>query len=166
MKFTIILLAAALFVIAVFLPMLSYAQAAEPIVAPSSILFDVWTIVQPLIVLVGSIVGPAFATWISLRIVSVLKLTDEKRKLEIEAQLRDALHQSAANALKFALAKARITAIAPGLLTASMVADAAAYVAEKNPDAISRLNVNGDALRDIILSKAPDILGAGVKVQP
>jgi Mn2+/Fe2+ NRAMP family transporter len=150
-----------------FLVVLSPAQAAdEPIVSPSSIWFDVWQIVQPIVVLLVTTVGPVLVAAISARVLSVLKVTDENKKLAIDQQLRDALHQSATNALKYALAKARITAPVTGLVTASMIADAATYVEEKNPEALAKLNVGGNALRDIIMSKVPDILGPNAKVSP
>ncbi|CLP96021.1 Uncharacterised protein [Mycobacterium tuberculosis] len=38
------------------------------------------------------------------------------------------------------------------------------YVEEKNPDALAKLGVQPDALRDIILSKVPDLLGVGARV--
>lgn len=144
-------------IIAVLIAFVAYpalAQNAAPVIAPSSIWFDVWNIVQPLVVLLVSTVGPVLATWIAARLIALLKVNDEKQKLEIEAKLRDALHQSAANALKFAFAKSGVSAVA---ITGAVMGEAIRYVEEKNPDALVKLGVHQDALRDIILSKVPDL---------
>ena len=58
-------------------------------------------------------------TWISARLISLLKVADEKQKLEIESKLRQALHDSAANALKFALARAGVSGGAIAHVTAA-----------------------------------------------
>ena len=94
-------LLAILFVLAITLQP-AHAQEAAPVIATSSIWFDLWAIIQPLVVLLGSIVGPVLITWISARLISLLKVADEKQQLDIQAKLRQALHDSAANALKFA----------------------------------------------------------------
>lgn len=131
------------------------AQDTGPIIARSSILYDVWSIVQPLVVLLVSTVGPVLVTWLAARLLALMKISDEKQRLEIEAKLRDALHQSAANALKFAMAK---TGVPAGAIGGAVMAEAMRYVEEKNPEALSKLDVHPDALRDIILSKVPDIV--------
>lgn len=137
----------------------AWAQDAEPVIAPSSWLYEVWTIVQPVIVLLVSTVGPVLVTWISARLIALLKVTDEKQRVEIETQLRTALHQSAVNALKFAAARMGI----PVTLTSAsgqLVTMAADYVRQKNPEALSKLGVDHKALEEIILSKIPDLVRA------
>lgn len=163
----IILVTAALFaIITCGLLLVAPASAAETVIAPSSVWFDIWQILQPIIVLLVSTVGPIFVAWISARLIAVLKVTDEKKQLEIEAQLRDALHASALNALKYAVAKSGIgTALMPAAITETMIANAANYVQDKNPDALAKLGVRTDALRDIIISKVPDVLGAAPKMR-
>ncbi len=138
----------------VFAP--AWAQDAGPVIAPSSIWYEVWTIVQPVIVLLVSTVGPVLVTWIAARLIALLKVTDEKQRVEIEAQLRAALHQSALNALKFAAARAGIP-VALGT-SGQLVTMAADYVREKNPEALSKLGVDHKALEEIILSKIPDLV--------
>lgn len=133
----------------------AFAQDAAPVIAPSSIWFDLWSIVQPVVVLLVSTVGPVLVTWISARIISFLKVSDQAKQAEIEAHLRDALHQSAMNALKYAMAK---TNIAPSMIGATVISEAVKYVEDKNPEALAKLNVHGDALRDIIMSKVPDLM--------
>ncbi|MDZ7926127.1 MAG: hypothetical protein U5L46_02970 [Agrobacterium sp.] len=140
----------------------AFAQDAVPVIAPSSIWYEAWTIVQPVIVLLVSTVGPVLVTWISARVISLLKITDEKQRIEIESKLRDALHQSAANAVRFALAKAGVIHVG-GQVSGAIIADAARYVIEKNPDAIAKLGVNTKALNEIIMSKLPDMI-QGVSV--
>ncbi|QXZ71852.1 hypothetical protein [Agrobacterium sp. S7/73] len=141
----------------------AFAQEAGAIIAPSSIWYEVWTIVQPVAVLLVSTVGPVLVAWISARLISLLKITDEKQRVDIESKLRDALHQSAANAVRFALAKAGVIHVG-GRVSDSILADAAKYVIEKNPEAIEKLGVNAKALNEIIMSKLPEMIqGVGVR---
>lgn len=149
-------IAALAVVVAVFIgSSMAFAQDGAPAVAPSSIWFDLWQILQPLVVLFFSIVGPVLVTWIGARLIGLLKITDQAKKLEVEVLLRDALHASAANAISYAVAKA---GLAPGAgLTRQIIEDAATYVAQKNPETLAKLNVSENALRDIILSKVPGI---------
>lgn len=135
-----------------------FAQDATPVVAPSSIWFDLWQILQPLVVMFGSIVGPVLITWIGARVIALLKITDEAKRLEIETQLRNAIHASATNAIRFAFAKA---GLAPGaVITPQLIETATTYVVEKNPDALAKLGVTEDMLREIITSKVPDLVKA------
>lgn len=137
----------------------AWAQDAEPVIAPSSALYEVWTIVQPIAVLFVSTVGPVLVTWISARLIALLKVTDEKQRTEIEAKLRDALHQSAMNAIRYAFTKAGMPHIA-GHVSESTLNDAIVYVTEKNPEALQKLGVDRSALKDILLSKIPEVLQA------
>ncbi len=141
----------------VFAP--AWAQDAGPVIAPSSIWYEAWTIVQPVVVLLVSTVGPVLVTWIAARLIALLKVTDEKQRVEIEAKLRDALHQSALNAMKYAFAKAGLPTIG-GVINPGLVAEAVTYVTEKNPDALKKLGVDNRALEDIILSKIPEVVQA------
>ncbi|NTF32290.1 hypothetical protein [Rhizobium skierniewicense] len=133
-----------------------WAQEPGPVIAPSSVWYDVWTIVQPIVVLLVSTVGPALVGWISFRIASLLKITDEKQRIEIESQLNIALHHSAWNAVKYALTKGGIPTPG-GIVSPTVIADAMTYVTEKNPDALKKLGVDQQALKDIIMSKIPDV---------
>jgi Mn2+/Fe2+ NRAMP family transporter len=140
------------------------AQEAERVIAPSSVWFDIWSIIQPLVVLLASTVGPVLVTWIAARLISLLKIADEKQKLEIEAKLRQALHDSATNALKFAMARSGISGgvignLAGATVTSAVLHEATKYVERKNPDALQKLGVTPDALQDILMSKVPDLLG-------
>lgn len=137
----------------------AWAQDAGPVIAPSSVWYEVWTIVQPIVVLLVSTVGPVLVTWIAARLIALLKVTDEKQRVEIEAKLREALHQSAANAIRFALSKVGLPNVG-GAINDAVLADAANYVVEKNPEALQKLGVDNKALREIILSKTPEILQA------
>ncbi|NTE87181.1 hypothetical protein [Agrobacterium rubi] len=136
-----------------------WAQDAAPVIAPSSIWYDLWTIVQPVVVLIVSTVGPVLGGWISFRIIGLLKVTDEKQRVEIETKLNAALHQSALNAMKYAFTKAGLPQLG-GLVDPSLMAEAVAYVTEKNPDALNKLGVDRKALEEIILSKIPEVVQA------
>lgn len=133
------------------------AQDAGPVIAPSSVWYEVWTIVQPVVVLLVSTVGPVLVTWIAARLIALLKVTDEKQRVEIEAKLREALHQSAANAIRFALSKAGLPNVG-GVINDTILAEARKYVVEKNPEALEKLGVDGKGLEEIILSKLPELI--------
>ncbi len=135
----------------------AWAQDAGPVIAPSSWLYEVWTIVQPIVVLLVSTVGPVLVTWIAARLITLLKVTDEKQRVEIETKLRDALHQSAANAIRFALSKAGLPNVG-GVINDTILAEASKYVIEKNPEALQKLGVDAKGLEEIILSKLPDLI--------
>lgn len=135
----------------------AWAQDAGPVIAPSSIWYEVWTVVQPVVVLLVSTVGPVLVTWIAARLIALLKVTDEKQRVEIEAKLRDALHQSAANAIRFALAKAGVVHVG-GRVSDALISEAAKYVIEKNPEALQKLGVDAKGLDEIILSKLPELI--------
>lgn len=132
----------------------AFSQEAAAVIAPSSVWFDLWSIVQPVVVLLVSTVGPVLVTWISARLISLLKVSDDAKRAEVEARLRDALHQSAMNALKYALAKSGAT---PSLIGSTLISEAVRYVEDKNPEALDKLNVSSDGLREIIMSKVPDL---------
>lgn len=139
----------------------AWAQDAGPVIAPSSVWYEVWTIVQPIVVLLVSTVGPVLVTWIAASLIALLKVTDEKQRVEIEAKLREALHQSAANAIRFALSKAGVphgVIRIGGAINDAVLAEAAKYVAEKNPEALQKLGVDTKGLEEIILSKLPDLI--------
>lgn len=137
----------------------AFAQDAAPVIAPSSIWYEVWTIVQPVVVLLVSTVGPVLVTWIAARLITLLKVTDEKQRVEIEAKLREALHQSALNAVKYALVKSGLS-VNPTQIPGQLVTIATEYVREKNPEAVQRLGVDSKALEEIIMSKVPELVKA------
>lgn len=155
------LIAAALAVICLvaFLFSPAWAQDAAPVIAPSSIWYEVWTIVQPVVVLLISIVGPALVTWLSVRLGALLKISDEKQRVEIEAGLRKALHEAALNALKYAAVKSGFP-LSIGGVGGQVLDIAADYVREKNPDALAKLGVDNKTLKDIIMSKVPEVAKA------
>jgi hypothetical protein len=146
----IILIAALVFIVALIYGTLAFAQDA-PVIAPSSALYDIWTIVQPIVVLVVSTVGPVLAAWISARLIALLKVKDDAAKLEIEQKLREALHQSAENAVAYA--EAQLSKGAVSFAREAVINAALDYVKEKNPDTLAKLKVSEPALADIIIAK-------------
>jgi len=148
----IVLAALAIVCLTAFVFAPAWEQDAQPVIAPSSPLYDVWNIVQPVVVLFVSTVGPVLVTWISARLIALLKVTDEKQRADIEAKLRQALHQSAANAMSYAAHKIGVSLFRIPV-SEDLLRQAAAYVTEKNPEALEKLGVSQQALRDILLSK-------------
>lgn len=136
-----------------------WAQDADQVIAPSSALYDVWTIVQPIAVLFVSTVGPVLVTWISARFIAWLKVADENQRIDIEAKLRYALHQSAMNAIRYAFTKAGMPQIA-GQMSDTVLNEAMTYVTDKNPEALQKLGVDQKALKEILLSKIPEVVQA------
>ncbi|MEJ8308622.1 hypothetical protein [Agrobacterium larrymoorei] len=152
-----ILVGLAVVCLAAFIFAPAFAQDAQPVIAPSSWLYDVWTIVQPIVVLLVSTVGPVLVGWISARLIALLKVSDEKQRVEIEAKMREALHQSALNAIRFAFTKEGMPSVA-GRMTDTVLNEAVAYVTDKNPEALAKLGVDQKALKEILLSKIPEVM--------
>ena len=142
----------------IVMPVAALAQeAAQPpsVIDPSSSLYAIWTIVQPVVTLLVTLFGPIVVGIIVGYLVKLLKITDANQQAALEAQLSSALHQSAANAVKYALGKLGLPATAA--LSASVLSAAVAYVQDKNAGALSKLGVTEDKLKDIITAKAQDI---------
>lgn len=95
-------------------------------------------------------------TWIIGQVIQLLGITDQAKRLQVEGQLRDALHFAAENGLKYAFAK---LGVPPSLAaSAGVIADAIAYVKDKNPDTVAAFGLDDQALEHIILSKLPSLL--------
>jgi len=118
-----------------------------------TILRDAWGVVSPLVILLVSTVGPVLVAWLSARLIGLMNIKDEEAKMKIEAQLREALHQSAANAIRYATARMGVGAAADELVKMALP-----YVQAKNPETLEKLGVDPGNLRDILLSKVPDVL--------
>ncbi|AGN34404.1 hypothetical protein [Rhizobium sp. P007] len=160
MRITYILAATvAILFIGAFILWPAFAQETEAVISPSSIWYDLWTIVQPVIVLLVSTVGPALVTWLSVRLIALLNISDEKQRVEIEARLRAALHESAINALKYAVTRTGLP-LAVGSVPGQVLDAAIEYVAQKNPEALAKLGVDLPSLQDIIMSKVPEVAKA------
>lgn len=139
-------------------PLFAQEVAAEsPVIAPSSIWYEVWTIVQPIVVLAVTTISPFVVTWITYQVSRLLRIEDEKKKLEVEAQLRNALHDAAINALKFAATKFNTVSLS-GPMSRQIMDAAKAYVMEKNPETLAKLGVDQKNLEQIIMSKMPDLI--------
>ncbi|NLS00197.1 hypothetical protein HGP17_25510 [Rhizobium sp. P38BS-XIX] len=101
-------------------------------------------------------------TWAITKVIQLLGITDQATRLKVAGQLRDALHFAAENGLKYAFAK---LGAPPSLAaSASVIADAIAYVKSKNPDTVAALGVDDQALEHIILSKLPSLMSAALAV--
>ncbi|CAN7329303.1 hypothetical protein LJR231_001803 [Phyllobacterium sp. LjRoot231] len=151
------LMAVALATAFFLVPIVAIAQnGPETIIPPTSFLFDVWEIVQPIAVVLGTTVGPIIGLWIAKQVITLLNITEATKSQELEDRLREALHASAMNALKYAAAKAGLPPVALAA-TSSAVRDAITYIKTKNPDAIDAFGLSDKALQEIILSKLPEV---------
>lgn len=128
---------------------------------------ELWTILQPIVLLLVSTVGPILVTWIATRLAAVLQITEDDKRVALEKQLRDALHQSAENAIKLIIGKAvasgsdTIAGSLSGIANDSRALNQIVnYVKTKNPDAVATLGVDEKAILDIALSKIPNVLGS------
>ena len=129
----------------------------QPAVSPASWVYTLWTIVQPIVTLLATIIGPVVATYLAAVLIRLIGVKDENEKAKLEAQFRDALHQSALNGLKFAIAKRTgpVGDMIAGVIPDEVISDALDYVRRKNPDAVAK--VDQEDLVDIIMSKAVDV---------
>lgn len=127
------------------------------VVSQSSWLSGVWEIVQPIAAVLATIVGPAIAAFIAGQLIKLLGITDKNAQLEVEKKVRDALHNSALNAVKYAVAKrvGPLGDLVKGHIPADLIQTAVDYVRSKNPDAAA--GVDDDNLVEIILSKMIDV---------
>lgn len=112
--------------------------------------WDVWTIVQPLVTLFVATAGPALVGWLAVRLVKLIGIEDDLARQRIEAQLREALHHAAHNAMLMAFE--RLGARAP---VDELLREAESYVYRANPETLDRLDVGSHMLRDILLGKLP-----------
>ncbi|MEK1890800.1 MAG: hypothetical protein AAAB35_25205 [Phyllobacterium sp.] len=140
-----------------FAVMIDPAFAQDQVIAPSSWLYDIWQIVQPVVVMLVSTAGPILVTWLAAKLAALLQSTDEAKRKEIEERLRLALHTSAFNALKYAASRAGIQL--PDALSSisPAVVDAIDYIRSKNPDAIDAFKLSNEQLAEIVISKLPDV---------
>lgn len=117
---------------------------------------EIWDVVAPLAVTILGTVGPVLAIWVSTRLVSFLNIKNDAVRVDMESQLRDALHLSAQNGINFALQKLGIPAINLATNpsnTEAVINLAASYVKDKNPEALEKLNVDSSQLKDIVSAK-------------
>ena len=129
---------------------------------------SIWPVIEPLVMTLLTIVGPALVTWLSVRIVGLLKIKEDTQKAEVEQKMRDALHLSAENAIKLIIGQALSSGVTSSPLEAikNLSRDEGAlnkvinYVQDKNPDAVKTFELTGKGILDIAISKIPDVLAA------
>lgn len=123
---------------------------------------DLLGIVAPLILVFIGTVGPVYVTILAQKAVSFMNIKNDGERLEVEAKFRDALHQSAWNAVNFALGKLGIDAerltLGGGETQVKLVREALEYVKDKNPDAIKALGVDDGKLAEILIGKLQSAL--------
>lgn len=122
------------------------------------ILRDIWTILQPLILLLVSTVGPMLVAWVAYHLTRLLRIEDEAARVRIEAELSAALHRSAENAIRVAMAR-----LGANATTEQLLREALPYVERNNPDALERFGIDRHGLADILLGKVPSILDAAAR---
>jgi hypothetical protein len=144
-------------VVLVFIVPLALAQTTPAPQSPT-FLVELWAIVQPIVVLLVSVVGPVLVAWIGARLASLLKIADENQRKDLEQKFSDALHQSALNALKFSMSKLGVSLPTQLDVRSPVVKEAIDYVRSKNPDAVDAFRLTNTQLAEIIMSKAPDVL--------
>lgn len=133
----------------------SAAEVASVPTAEATVINSIWSSVMPVIVLLISTLGPLAGGYIVTQIISLLGITNQTKKLDVEKQLRDVLHFCAVNALKFAFTKAKLPLDAE--LSASVISDALFYIKDKNPDTVAALGLNDADLTHILQARASDV---------
>ena len=132
---------------------------AQTVNAPS-VLADVWDILQPVIILLISTIGPLLVAWVGARLAMLLKIADDNQRKDLEQKLNAALHQSALNALKFATSKLGIPPVTGLDVRSPVIKEAVEYVRSKNPDAVDAFGLDDTSLAEIVMSKVPDVVSA------
>ena len=94
-----------------------------------------------------NIMAPVLSVLVTIAAGMIAKKANTWLGLKNEKLLRDALHASAENGIKYAVARG----YGPGAVTT--LAAAAEYVKQKNPDTLRKLRVSDEALKDIIRTK-------------
>lgn len=135
-----------------------FCYADDGAVVPSteaSIVSSILSTTMPIIILLISTLGPVAGAYIVKQIISFLGVTNQTKKIEVEAKLRDVLHFCAANALKYAFTKAGLPL--DSALSPSVISDALFYINNKNPDTVATLGLTDDDLTHILLTKAAEV---------
>ena len=140
--------------ILVMVPSLALSQATTP--ATPDWIVETWSIVFPVVSLLVATVGPIVVAWLAKQLSDRLTLLDENSRKELEAKVRDALHQAALNSLKFALTKTGLPVAE--ITKPAVIAEAVDYIRSKNPDTAKEAGLNNKGLEEIILSKVPDVI--------
>ena len=116
------------------------------------------SILQPLIEIIISIVGPVIVVWLSTRLANLLRVQDEQKKLEIETTLRDALHKAAENALKFAMTKYGMTGIVPTSNMSQSITQLALEATRDNMAANKFNAIIETAVQEYLIPKMPETI--------
>jgi len=120
----------------------------------------IWAFMSPILLSLGSILGPIIAVWLAAKVTSLMNISDANKRKELEEKLRDALHQSALNGLKYAAAKYAGRLHGFGfldLVQPEILSTATEYIRNKNPDATDAFNLSDRDLHEIIMTKIPDV---------
>lgn len=127
--------------------------------APGGFIRSIWDVLQPTVLAIVSVVGPAVGLWIAGQIVRLLNIQSEDKRLAAEAKIRDALHASAMNAVKYAATELGWLPKLGDIIPPEQLLElAAGYVRSKNPDTAEKAKVDDAGLREILLGKVPDLM--------
>lgn len=144
----------------------------------NELLITILVILRPALEVFLSVAVPALVTVLAAQAIRFLGIKSEDQKIKVEADLRNALHEAAQNALLFAMTKYGIKSggnnatidigwIAskagsgdPGAseLMGKVLNEAVEYyLMPKMPDSITKLKATRQDLEDIVLSKIPRV---------
>lgn len=135
------------------------AAVAPALAQASAVPTSVWEVVFPIVSSVVGVIATVFIPWLAYRLVGMLNIQDESKKKALEAQIAAALHQAAENGLKYAMSKLGYVPQAGVPIPDYILAEAAKYVRDKNPNTAAEAGVSDQGLKEIILSKVPNVLG-------
>lgn len=141
-------------------------------------LITILVILRPALEVFLSIVVPILVTWLVAQAIRFLGIKNEDQKIKVEADLRNALHAAAQNALLFAMTKyglkvgsLNMSESVKNLAQKAAIGDPAAselmgkvlneaveyYLKPKMSDSIAKLKASHQDLEDIVLSKVPSV---------
>lgn len=133
----------------------SIAQEAVVTAPPPTFLDQALTVIVPAALLVIA----ALATWIAKKVSGFLNIKDETERQKFETNLRDTLHTAMEAGVKMMIAKKGVTLTPDAPPPPDIISGAVEYVKEKNPETIKKIGASDKVLKDIALSKIPDIIG-------
>ncbi len=112
-------------------------------------IIDLGPILEIVIQLVGALLMTV-GTW-------AVTMVSQKLKLSNDSEVRTYLQEALQRAVNFGIEKARTQAkdIKTVEVRNEVVADAANYVISKTPDALKKLGISEDSVRDLVRARLP-----------
>ncbi len=128
-----------------------------PVVAASftGTLANIRDIVESFGIIVGCVFALLTATPFVNGVISVLGSKDAAQRAQLETLFKDRLHAAVQNAIQYAVTKSGLPISA--VTVATILADAVAYLQDKNPDTIAFFKLEVRQLEDLVTANWPNV---------